>query len=280
MPEAGGGGIFVSYRRQETRHLAGRLSDRLADRFGEGQVFIDVDTIEPGVDFAEEIGRAVAICKVLLAVIGPTWLTETDERGSRRLDDPDDIVRLEIEAALARGVRVIPILVEDAPMPGREDLPGSLAGLARLNALHIWHESFRSDAGRLITAIERVLAATSGTVDQSLPTAKAEAPTVLPDDRSGSNAPTETEATELSGDEPTRIEREIAVCKRFDVPPEKGLNREEASRAFSDNGISPRACGSWTQHGWIIREGDRRWLSDKGRDWIRDQAPPRHPDLG
>jgi TIR domain len=277
-----GGGIFVSYRRQETSHLAGRLADRLADRFGEGQVFIDVDTIEPGVDFAEEIGRAVATCKVLLAVIGPSWLTAIDGRGRRRLDDPDDIVRLEIEAALARGVRVIPILVEGAPMPGREGLPGSLAGLARRNALFIRHESFRSDAGRLITAIERVLTETSGTVDQSPPAAKAEAPTVLRDDRTGSNALTEAarkeavdtaEVTELAGnDQPTRIEREVAVCKRFDVPPEKGLNREEASRAFSDNGISPRACGSWTQHGWIIREGDRRWLSDKGREWIRDQT--------
>ena len=120
MTVAEGGGIFVSYRRQESSHLAGRLYDRLADRFGEGQVFIDVDAIEPGVDFAEEICRAVAACKVLLAIIGPTWLTATDERGRRRLDDPDDIVRLEIEAALARGVRVIPILVEGAVMPGRQ----------------------------------------------------------------------------------------------------------------------------------------------------------------
>ena len=135
MTAAEGGGIFVSYRRQETSHLAGRLYDRLADRFGEGQVFIDVDTIEPGVDFAEEIFRAVAACKVLLAIIGPTWLIAADERGRRRLDDPDDLVRLEIEAALARGVRVIPILVEGAVMPAREDLPESLAGLARRNAL-------------------------------------------------------------------------------------------------------------------------------------------------
>lgn len=100
MTLAEGGGIFVSYRRQESSHLAGRLYDRLADRFGEDQVFIDVDIIEPGVDFAEEIFRAVTACKVLLAVIGPTWLTATDERGRRRLDVPDDIVRLEIEAAL------------------------------------------------------------------------------------------------------------------------------------------------------------------------------------
>jgi hypothetical protein len=154
-----GGGIFISYRRQETSHLAGRLYDRLADRFGEGQVFIDVDTIEPGVDFAEEIFRAVAACNVLLAIIGPTWLTAADERGCRRLNDPDDIVRLEVEAALARAVRVIPILVEGAVMPVREDLPESLAALARRNALPIRHESFRVDAGRLVTAIERVLAA-------------------------------------------------------------------------------------------------------------------------
>jgi TIR domain len=163
MPVGEGGGIFVSYRRQETSHLAGRLADRLAGRFGEDQVFIDVDTMEPGVDFAEEIFRAVAACKVLVAIIGPAWLTATDERGGRRLDDPDDIVRLEIEAALARGVRVIPILVEGAVMPGRQDLPESLAGLARRNALLIRHESFRYDAGRLVTAIERILAPAPGT---------------------------------------------------------------------------------------------------------------------
>jgi hypothetical protein len=169
MTVAEGGGIFVSYRRQETSHLAGRLYDRLADRFGESQVFIDVDAIEPGVDFAEEIFRAVAACKVLLAIIGAAWLTATDERGGRRLDDPDDIVRLEIEAALARGVRVIPILVEGAVMPTRQDLPESLAGLTRRNALVIRHESFRYDAGRLVTAIERVLAAPGTAAVSSAP---------------------------------------------------------------------------------------------------------------
>src|SRR5271165_1155639 len=163
MTVAESGGIFVSYRRQESKDFAGRLYDRLADRFGDSQVFIDVDAIEPGVDFAEEIFRAVAACKVLLAIIGPTWLTVTDGRGQRRLDDPDDIVRLEIGAALARDVRVIPVLVEGAVMPARQDLPESLASLARRNALLIRHESFRSDAGRLEAVIERVLAA-SGTV--------------------------------------------------------------------------------------------------------------------
>jgi hypothetical protein len=160
MTVAEGGGIFISYRRHESKDFAGRLYDRLVDRFGESRVFIDVVTIELGVDFAKEISRALAACEVLVAVIGPAWLTVTDGRGQRRLDDPDDIVRLEIGAALARDVRVIPILVEGAMMPARQDLPDSLADLARRNALPIRHESFRSDTARLVTAIERVLTAT------------------------------------------------------------------------------------------------------------------------
>jgi hypothetical protein len=153
------GGVFISYRREETSHFAGRLADRLIDRFGVEQVFVDVETIEPGVDFAEAISRAVDACTVLVAVIGPGWLAAADKRGRRRLDDPDDLVRLEIGTALARDVRVIPVLVEGAVMPDRTDLPECLAGLARRYALRIRYESFRDDAGRLVAAIERVLAA-------------------------------------------------------------------------------------------------------------------------
>lgn len=122
--------------------MAGRLSDRLVERFGKNHVFIDVDAIQPGEDFAEEIFRAVAACAVLLAIIGPSWLTAADERGSRRLEDPQDWVRLEIQAALTRGVRVIPILGEGAVMPAADDLPDSLAGLARRDACLI-HRSIR-----------------------------------------------------------------------------------------------------------------------------------------
>ena len=124
---------------------------------------MDVDTIEPGVDFAGEIFRAVAASQVLVAVIGPAWLTMADSQGRRRLDDPDDLVRLEIETALARRVWVIPVLAEGAVMPTWRDLPETLAGLARRNALTIRHDSFGSDAGRLITAIERALTVSSTT---------------------------------------------------------------------------------------------------------------------
>jgi hypothetical protein len=137
MSAAASGSVFISYRRQESRGLAGRLYDRLAARFGDDQIFMDVDKIAPGVDFAEIITRAVSTCDVLLAVIGPHWLTATDQNGQRRLDDPNDLVRLEIAAALERDIRVIPILVEGVQMPCRQELPDALAGLARRNAFSL-----------------------------------------------------------------------------------------------------------------------------------------------
>ena len=114
--------IFISYRREETAYPAAWLFDRLEARFGEEQIFKDVDSIEPGEDFVERITTAVASCDVLLALIGEEWLTIANE-GGRRLDDPKDFVRVEIEAALARDVRVVPVLVDDAVMPKADELP-------------------------------------------------------------------------------------------------------------------------------------------------------------
>jgi hypothetical protein len=91
--------VFISYRREESSH-AGRLADRLIDRLGSDRVFIDVEAIEPGADFGEALVRAVAACRVLVVVIGPAWLSAVDEQGRRRIDDPDDWVRLEVGAAL------------------------------------------------------------------------------------------------------------------------------------------------------------------------------------
>jgi WD40 repeat protein len=181
MPDLVPGRVFISYRRQETSGLAGRLYERLAARLGDDQVFMDVDTIAPGLDFAEVIAEAVSTCEVLLAVIGPTWVTATDEDGQRRLEDPDDIVRLEIAAALERNIRVIPILVEGAVMPRRQQLPEDLVKLARRNALSLRHESFRSDADRLLTAMEPILhAAAPASVASDPPQVAREA--VLPTD--------------------------------------------------------------------------------------------------
>jgi hypothetical protein len=118
--------IFINYRREDAAGHAGRLFDSLGNHFA-GRLFMDVDTLEAGVDFVEAIEQAVGSCEALIVVIGREWLTVKDKAGRRRLDDPADFVRLEVESALARRIRVIPVLVQDAPMPGAEELPASLA---------------------------------------------------------------------------------------------------------------------------------------------------------
>lgn len=147
--------IFICYRRGDAAAHAGRLADALVDRFGRNSVFMDVDTIEPGVDFIDEIDRAVGHCDVLIALIGPNWADAADARG-RRLDNPHDLVRLEIETALDRNIRVIPALVGGAEMPEPDQLPGTLANLARRNAVELSDRRFRGDVQLLFEALEKI----------------------------------------------------------------------------------------------------------------------------
>jgi hypothetical protein len=152
--------IFLSYRREDTAYPAGWLFDRLVEHFGDGQVFKDVDSIQPGDDFVRVITAAVTSCAVVLTLIGPRWLTAADEEGQRRLDGSGDFVRLEIEAAFARGVRVIPVLVDGAQMPHDADLPASLAQLARRQALELTSNRFGTDAARLLAELDKTLGET------------------------------------------------------------------------------------------------------------------------
>jgi len=149
--------IFVNYRREDSAYPAGWLFDRLVDHFGDGQIFKDVDSIELGDDFVQRITSAVGSSAVVLAVIGKRWLTVTGEQGQRRLDDPEDFVRLEIEAAFARGVRVIPVLVDGAQMPDQADLPAALAQLARRQALELAPNRFGADTNRLLDVLDKTL---------------------------------------------------------------------------------------------------------------------------
>ena len=136
------GQIFISYRREDSSAWAGRLSDRLKNHLPSNKIFMDVDTIDPGVDFVEAVEEVVSACDVLIAVIGNRWLTSSDRRGTRRLDIPEDLVRLEIATALKRGIRVVPVLVEGATMPAAGELPDNLKALVRRNALEIGHTRF------------------------------------------------------------------------------------------------------------------------------------------
>jgi hypothetical protein len=150
-------GIFISYRREDTAGHAGRIFDRLRETFGRDKVFMDVAAIEPGVDFVEAIDRAVGSCDVLLVIIGKQWLSCHDAAGRNRLDDPKDFIRLETASALRRNIRVIPVLVQGATMPGEGDLPDDLKKLARRQAAEISDSHWDASFERLIETLQKLL---------------------------------------------------------------------------------------------------------------------------
>ena len=161
-----GRSIFISYRRDDTEGEAGRLFDDLTRSFGAASVFMDVDGINPGMDFRQAIDDNVSSCGVLLAMIGPAWSTIENSAGERRLDDSNDFVRLEIAAALSRNIAVIPVLVHDAKMPHPGDLPENLKDLAYRNSVEITHARWNSDVQLLTAALAKYVAPSAATDTQ------------------------------------------------------------------------------------------------------------------
>ena len=148
--------LFISYRRDDSAGHAGRVHDRLQREFGRDLLFMDVDSIPLGTNFVKIISDEIAKCDALLAIIGPSWLDARDEKGKRRLENPDDFVRVEIATALKRGIRVIPILLEGTRVPKADQLPDDLKELAFRNALEVRHASFSEDMDRLIRGFKGV----------------------------------------------------------------------------------------------------------------------------
>ena len=186
------GRIFISYRRQDSAYPAGWLYDRLAEKFGPDQIFKDIDSIELGDDFVDTITSAVGSCDILLALIGQEWLDIAGADGTRRLDEPDDFVRLEIEAALERKVLLIPILVDGAEMPRGDELPPSIAAMVRRHALELSPNRFRADTDRLLETMDRTLTgmrdaqtAPMMAVDEAVPEPERPASTVSDPEKSG-----------------------------------------------------------------------------------------------
>ncbi|HEY5960242.1 MAG TPA: GH25 family lysozyme, partial [Polyangiaceae bacterium] len=141
--------IFLNYRRDDSQSITGRIDDYLRATFGHGDVFRDIDSIPLGVDFVNHLEEALALCDVCIVVIGMRWLSE-------RLDDRNDFVRLEIEAALTKEILVIPVLVEGARMPSHDKVPESIQGLLRRQALVVDSGSdFRTHVQRLVESIQR-----------------------------------------------------------------------------------------------------------------------------
>jgi formylglycine-generating enzyme required for sulfatase activity len=142
--------VFISYRRDDTAGIAGRVYDRLEREFGRNNLFMDVDARRFGSNFVEIINEEVAKCDVLLAIIGRDWLDARDEDGNRRLDNPDDYVRIEISAAIKRDIPVIPILIDGTRVPKADQLPDDLKDLPLRSGLNVRNDSFHSDMDRLV----------------------------------------------------------------------------------------------------------------------------------
>lgn len=141
--------IFISYRRDDAGGFAGRLSDTLTAHFGDERVFRDVTGIDYGHDFERVIDQRVAESCAVVVLIGDKWATIANADGQRRLDDPADYVCREIQAALDGDVTVVPVLIGEASMPRRDELPERLAGLTRRNAMTITDERWDFDVARL-----------------------------------------------------------------------------------------------------------------------------------
>ena len=163
--------IILSYRREDSAGVTGRIFDRLSQEFGTDRVFMDIDSMPAGVDFHEHLQQILADCGALLVVIGKSWRSQRKGQPARIMD-PDDWVRIEVETALERGIPVVPLLIDGASLPGRDQLPESLWPLLRRNALPV-------DSGRdfhaQLTRLVRDLRVQLGT-DPEVPGASSVAP--------------------------------------------------------------------------------------------------------
>lgn len=146
-------GIFISYRRDDSGSPSRRLHDRLSKYFGSSFVFLDVAGIPLGHDFTQVLNKRLTNCEIVIVVIGNHWANTIDSTGRRRLHDPDDFVRLEIEAALHRKIKVIPVLVGGAQMPRVQELPATIISLAYLSGFIIHEHTFDDSVRRLIESI-------------------------------------------------------------------------------------------------------------------------------
>ena len=148
------GGIFVSYRRRDRGERAMRLAQALVRAFGREQVLFDVEALRADENFAAAIAAAADASTLSLVLIGPGWLAASDRSGRRCLDRDDDLVRLEVAAALARPAPVLLVLVGGAARPAAEDLPADLSGLAQIEAVVLSDARWGADLERLLLAIE------------------------------------------------------------------------------------------------------------------------------
>jgi hypothetical protein len=234
--------IFVSYRRSDAPGHAGRLYDRLVERFGPESVVKDLETMESGADVVEVIQETVARCDAVVAVIGPRWLAAEAGRG-RRLDDPMDWVRLEIASALNRHVRVVPVLVGGATMPSAEELPVDLRQLARRHAVELSETAWRPQVDALLDSLGEVLPGSRDAAGPVLPELPANSREGKPDVRA--------KVSERKAADPPESRRDVGAV------PERTVF---LSYAAKDRDTARRVAGCFEQAGWNVW-WDRRLIA-------------------
>jgi hypothetical protein len=166
--------IFLSYRRDDSQDITGRVYDRLVSHFGRGSVFLDIDSIPVGVDYRAYLSDWISQCDAVVVVIGAKWLgpTEAGEGSTpgRRIDDPNDFVRIEVAAALARDIPVIPLLVNGTAAPSVSELPGDVVAIAFRNGMELRSgRDFHGHVDQLIASVERVLGTLPAAAAESVP---------------------------------------------------------------------------------------------------------------
>lgn len=150
--------IFISYRRDDSAYATGVIRDQLASNLRDCEIFLDVDSIPYGVDFRRHLESSVGACDYLIAVIGKRWLTVVDTRGQRRLDDPNDAVRVEVETALRREIPLIPVFLDGMMVPTPDELPDSIRDLVSRNAIFVRPPpDFNNDIARLVQSFKEHL---------------------------------------------------------------------------------------------------------------------------
>jgi hypothetical protein len=154
------GRIFISYRREGSSGDAGRLCDYLKEVFGPDSLFIDSD-MPVGVKFKDHLHDQLNECGVFLAIIGRNWLNACDQYGHRRLDNADDWVRVEIASALARGIKVVPVIIDDGVLPKPSDLPSDLKSLPEFQAFRVQNNQFERDSAALADKLREALGQTN-----------------------------------------------------------------------------------------------------------------------
>jgi hypothetical protein len=148
----------LCYRREDTQDAAGRLHDRLVDAYGSERVFMDIDSVPLGIDFVDHVTEQISRCSAVIVMIGKQWLTLKDKKKRRRrLDNEDDLVRAEIRAALQLKIAVIPVIVQNAPMPHADDLPEDIRTLARRNGIQLRPEQWKEGVERLLRELDGVM---------------------------------------------------------------------------------------------------------------------------